>query len=225
MGSRYVVSSPCDRLGLIEQSDKPCVFIGKPCDVAAVSMLRKRNPRLDSKLGLVLTFFCAGTPSVKGTLDLLDEFNISLDNISSLKYRGDGWPGGFSVLSNEGNRKKLLGYMDCWHFLQKYRSFRCNLCPDGLGELADISCGDAWHRYSDDEEDVGRSLIIARSKHGKRILERAASAGYLKCIDASPSDVIRAQGFVGRRKEIFGRQLAMKLLLDIICLNAGRKLP
>ena len=35
-GSRYQASSPCDSLKIIEKSDSPSVFIGKPCDVAAV---------------------------------------------------------------------------------------------------------------------------------------------------------------------------------------------
>ena len=59
-GSRYIVSSPCDSLKWIEDSDRPCVFIGKPCDAAAVSELRKIRPNLDENLGLVLTFFCMG---------------------------------------------------------------------------------------------------------------------------------------------------------------------
>ena len=70
-GSRYAPASPCDGLNNIEESDGPCVFIGKPCDAAAVAMLRRERPRLDRNLALVLTFFCAGTPSTKGTLDLL----------------------------------------------------------------------------------------------------------------------------------------------------------
>jgi len=212
-GSRYATSSPCDSLQLIEESEQPCVFIGKPCDVAAVSMLRKQRPRLDSKLGLVLTFFCAGTPSTKGTLDLLKQHDISLERKGGLYYRGNGWPGGFAVFSKDGKREHFLPYMDSWSFLQKYRSFRCQLCPDGLGELGDISCGDAWHRYSNDTDDPGLSLVLVRSFHGKEILKKALAAGYLNLFPSSPAKVIEAQGLVERRKGIFGRQLAMRLLM------------
>ena len=34
-GSRYSPASPCEELGQIENASQPCVFIGKPCDVAA----------------------------------------------------------------------------------------------------------------------------------------------------------------------------------------------
>ena len=51
-GSRYAPASPCDSLRTIEANDHPCVFIGKPCDTAAVAMLRRQRPELDRKLGL-----------------------------------------------------------------------------------------------------------------------------------------------------------------------------
>ena len=34
-GSRYSPASPCEKLQEIEDAPSPCVFIGKPCDVAA----------------------------------------------------------------------------------------------------------------------------------------------------------------------------------------------
>ncbi len=51
-GSRYAPASPCDDLEQIETADNPCVFIGKPCDVAAVAKMRKHRPALDRNLGL-----------------------------------------------------------------------------------------------------------------------------------------------------------------------------
>ena len=213
VGSRYVASSPCDQLRLIEESERPCVFIGKPCDTAAISALRKRRPRLDAKLGLVLTFCCAGVPSVRGTLDLLEKLNVGRKDINQLFYRGDGWPGGLSIAGQDGRKKKLLSYMESWHFLQKYRSFRCHLCPDGLGELCDISCGDAWHRYKEEAGEPGLSLAMVRTQQGQEIIKRGILAGYLALIPSSPERVIEAQGLVDRRKVVFGRQLVMKILL------------
>lgn len=211
-GSRYNASSPCDSLRLIEASDRPCVFIGKPCDTAAVALLRKKRPLLDKNLGLVLTCFCAGTPSIQGTLDLLKKLDIDRTNLQGLCYRGNGWPGGFSVSNNAGDYKQLLPYRDSWHFLQKYRCMRCHLCPDGLGEIADISCGDAWHIYNKDSNDPGQSLVLVRSDNGRDMLKKAIETEYLKLKPSTAENVIKAQGLVERRKEIFGRQLAIKFL-------------
>ena len=102
-GSRYAPASPCDELRLIEESDRPCVFIGKPCDTAAVAMLREKRPTLDWNLGLVLTFFCAGTPSTKGTLELMKSLNVGREETGTVRYRGEGWPGRFKVISSNGS--------------------------------------------------------------------------------------------------------------------------
>ena len=178
-GSRYAPASPCDGLGLIENSLRPCVFIGKPCDTAAVTMLRRERPELDQKLGLVLTFFCAGTPSTRGTLDLVKALDVPLDAVTSLRYRGEGWPGSFKVHSRGLAGEKSFPYMQAWGRLTGYKPLRCNLCPDGLGNVADISCGDAWERL-DSGQDAGRSIVVVRTRRGQEILHKAMAAKYVE---------------------------------------------
>jgi len=86
------------------------------------------------------------------------------------------------------------------------------LCPDGLGEVADISCGDAWHRYSErDDVDQGLSLVIARYEPGADFLDRAAQAGYINIEPSDSLTVINAQQLVTRRREIYGRLMALGL--------------
>jgi coenzyme F420 hydrogenase subunit beta len=212
-GSRYAPSSPCESLALIEASARPCVFIGKPCDAAAVSSLRKYRPKLDKNLGLVLSFFCAGPPCTAGTLSLLQDLGINKATVNELRYRGNGWPGNFQVTFNNRTEHKSLTYEESWGSLANHhRSFRCHLCPDGLGELADISCGDAWHLYDKQKDDFGRSLILAHTEQGSDILHRAMESGYLQLEKSKISDVIKAQPMTDRRAMIFGRLLAMKTL-------------
>jgi coenzyme F420 hydrogenase subunit beta len=211
-GSRYQTSSPCDCLKHIENSTKPCVFIGRPCDVAAINMIRKTNSRLDANLGLVLSFFCAGTPNTKATIDLLNDLKINLNDIKSLRYRGNGWPGGFSVVLK--NKKSIfIPYNESWNFLNRYRPFRCQICPDSFGESADITCGDAWQNYDTSVNDPGQSVILARTTLGKSIVEKAQKAGYITIKESSQEKIIMGQGLVERRQLIFGRLFAMKLLL------------
>lgn len=211
-GSRYAPASPCAGLGSIEQSDGPCVFIGKPCDAAAVAMLRRERPELDRRLGLVLTFCCAGTPSTQGTVDVLKRLEVDPASVTSLRYRGEGWPGLFRVLSDGGSRTDTLTYHESWSQLTGYRPLRCNLCPDGLGRIADVSCGDAWHRATN-AGDPGRSLILVRTKRGQEILARAQAAGYVHLTPLGPQAVLVAQSsLLQRRRELFGRLFALRLL-------------
>jgi coenzyme F420 hydrogenase subunit beta len=212
-GSRYAPASPCDGLATIESSDGPCVFIGKPCDTAAVMMLRRERAQLDSNLGLVLTFFCAGTPAAEGTYDLIRSLGIDPNAATSVRYRGQGWPGRFRVTVAGSATEQSLTYAESWDRLTGYRPLRCNLCPDGLGRVADISCGDAWHR-ANDSTDPGRSLVLVRTKRGQEILHRAVAAGYVTLTPTDPSAVLAAQtSLLQRRRELFGRLLALRLLL------------
>jgi coenzyme F420 hydrogenase subunit beta len=210
-GSRYAPASPCDGLRSIEGSAGPCVFIGKPCDTSAVSRMRQIRPALDQNLGLVLTFFCAGTPSARGTLDLLQSINVDSVEVKDLRYRGEGWPGKFKVLY-DGGQEKSLSYSESWGALTRYRPARCHLCPDGLGRVADISCGDAWDKL-EENGDPGRSLILVRTPRGQEMLRKAMAAGYVEARRTDSSQVFSAQSnLLARRREIFGRLAAMKLL-------------
>lgn len=212
-GSRYAPASPCEGLRTIEQSDRPCVFIGKPCDTTATMALRRERPELDRKLGLVLTFFCAGTPSTEGTLNLVKTLDFSLDQVGRVRYRGEGWPGRFRIRSKDGAREGSLSYEESWGRLTHYRPLRCHICPDGLGRIADISCGDAWESYGA-SVDSGRSIVIVRTRRGQEILRRAMAAKYVELVPIGASAVLSAQtNLLARRREIFGRLLAMKLLL------------
>lgn len=210
--SRYTTSSPVEALRLIEDSDRPCVFVGKPCDVAAVARLRATRPRLDKNLGLVLSFFCAGTPMSAASMRLAGELGFpDSESIASLRYRGYGWPGDFKVTATDG-RSANISYESSWSQLaSRQRQLRCQLCPDGLGELADVTGGDAWHRKN--EQGPGISLILARTARGRQIVEGAVKDGYLEVTPSDPSAVVAAQGLVRRRMLIEARLAALRSLL------------
>lgn len=211
-GSRYCTSSPCELLKAIEESEKPCIFIGKPCDVAAVDMARRLRPKLDKNLGLVLSFFCAGTPNTDATIELVKQLGIQQTDVKEIKYRGEGWPGFFRVKCGNCEEKKRMTYEESWGRLSKRRPFRCQLCPDGLGELSDITSGDAWSKYTRNKEEQGLSHVLVRSAKGDEILQRAIQSGYLKMKSIPRSEVVRAQGLVRRRKMLYGRLIALRIL-------------
>jgi coenzyme F420 hydrogenase subunit beta len=111
-----------------------------------------------------------------------------------------------------GQPASSLSYEESWSRLTSHRPLRCNLCPDGLGRLADISCGDAWDQFSGNG-DPGRSLILVRTERGRRYLHAAASEGYITINPAGPARVVAAQrALLDRRRELFGRLAALKLL-------------
>ena len=212
-GSRYSPASPCDSLKKIESSHNASVFIGKPCDVAGLRMAQKLRPELAKKTALTIGFFCAGTPSTRGTLDLLKANKVDPSSIEAMRYRGEGWPGMATVHFKQNDRDDLkMTYKESWGFVQKYRPFRCYLCPDLTAEFADISVGDPWYREVDENE-PGRSLILIRTERGREIFHQAMEKGYVKAELADPEIIYQSQkNLLGKRQAIWGRLLAMKLL-------------
>jgi len=209
-GSRYVASSPCEALETIVDENKKCVFIGKPCDISAVRTAIRRRPLLSERISILLTFFCAGTPSALGPKKLIRDLGVAPEEVESVRYRGCGWPGSFRVTTShreEYNRS----YEQSWGYVQRFRPLRCHLCADGLGELGDVSCGDAWDLFS--EQDPGRSYILPRTSIGAELLESAQNAGYVVIETSYAENVVSAQpGLINRKRAMYGRFLARKLL-------------
>lgn len=215
-GSRYSPASPCEKLQEIETAPAPCVFIGKPCDVAAVHNARQMRPELNAKVGLTMACFCAGTPSTNGTLVMLRQMGVdSLDDLVALRYRGCGWPGKTVVekRTDNGNTRREITYEQSWgDILQKYRQWRCYICPDHSGEFADISTGDPWYRERAEDEQ-GRSLIVARTQLGKECVEGAIAAGYLTAEKVDPLNLPASQpNLLNTRIMLWGRLVALKVL-------------
>lgn len=211
-GSRYSPASPCDGLGKIESAPSQCVFIGKPCDVTGLRKAQSLRPELDKKTGVAIGIFCAGTPSTQGTLDLLKNLNINPEEVEEIRYRGKGWPGMFAVRL-KGNKEPILKmpYMDSWGFVQKYRPYRCYLCPDGTSEFADISCGDPWYREIKEGE-KGYSLVLVRTERGREILQGAMKEEYVHLKKVAPEILVRSQkNLLSKRGAIWGRVLVMKM--------------
>jgi len=210
-GSRYSPASPCDGLDQIEAASRPSIFIGKPCDIQGLRNTEKLRPQLQTKVALALGIFCAGTPATVATLELLASLQVSKENLQEIRYRGNGWPGAFSVrLKNESNFSAKLSYTESWRFLQVYRPFRCYLCPDGTSEFADISCGDPWYREPSSDE-TGRSLVLVRTERGREMLKLAEKAGYVHLERVEPEVLELSQkNLLMKRRAIWGRILTMK---------------
>jgi coenzyme F420 hydrogenase subunit beta len=212
-GSRYAPASPCDGLSLIEEAEGPCLFIGKPCDVAAVQKARKYRPALDRNLGLTVAFFCAGTPSTNGTLELLESLGVTdVDDLGEMRYRGNGWPGNFVAKPREGGGTYSCSYEQSWgDVLSNHVQWRCKLCLDHTGEFADIAVGDPWYRPIEEGE-AGSSLIVARTPVGKQSVDTAIATGFLVASRVDPDLLPRSQpNLLRTRGEVWGRLLGARL--------------
>ena len=214
-GSRYAPASPCDRIGELVDMPGKTVFIGKPCDAAAIASARRLRPEIDDKIGCVIAFCCAGAPSTKGTLAILKDAGIDdPTKLRSLRYRGNGWPGMWRAEfeDSEGNLQVTeRTYAASWGFVQRYRQWRCYICPDHTGEFADIAVGDPWYREVEPGE-LGSSLIVVRNERGRRILQDAVASGHIVLKNQDKSLLPRSQpNLLSTRGGLWARMIVLRI--------------
>jgi coenzyme F420 hydrogenase subunit beta len=227
-GSRYTASSPLADLEAALAEGGRMAFVGKPCDASALRRLARRDPRVATHVPLVISFFCGGIPSHDGVLRILKAMGVADREVAAFRYRGRGWPGKATALTTEG-RSHEMSYAESWGgHLSKEVQFRCKICPDAIGGVADIACADAW--YGDEEgypsfaELDGRSLIVTRTEAGDQLLDAAIAAGALATEPLEPEEIDRMQPSQARRKRlVVARTAALPLLMQPVPAMCGLK--
>jgi len=214
-GSRYAPSAPLRSIRALLDTGERFVFIGKPCDVGALRQYARMDARVSEQIPFMLSFMCAGVPSMKGTLEVLDRMGTKREQLVSFRYRGDGWPGTTRAKQKDGSSFEM-DYSTSWgSILNRYLQFRCKICPDGTGEFADIVCGDAWYGkegYPDFSERDGRSLILLRTDQGNALVKKAIADSILTVSQLPVREIAAMQPYqVSRKKLVLGRLFAARL--------------
>lgn len=222
-GSRYAPSSPLADIGARLDAPGRFAFVGKPCDVAGLRQLARRDPRVNEKVPVMIAFMCAGVPSYGGTSALLKAMGVEDESrVSAFRYRGDGWPGFATARLHDGTAF-TMDYDTSWgRILNRHLQFRCKICPDGIGEFADIVCADGWYCDADGnplfDEQEGRSIMLTRTSRGEAIVQAAMAAGAVTTEPLALDLLEKMQRFQSRRKGMVVTRLAAMAL-------SGRRRP
>ena len=81
-GSRYAPAGACSGLGLLNGDGGPFMFAGKPCDVAAVRKWQTLRSEMADRIAIVISIFCAGTPSTRGSLKILEKLGVQPSQVN-----------------------------------------------------------------------------------------------------------------------------------------------
>mgnify|MGYP000994454444 FL=1 len=210
-GSRYASSSPLAYVNAALENGQRFAFIGKPCDVSALRQLALVDPRVNALVPLMLSFFCAGIPSHDGADRIIHAMGLVPDDVAAFRYRGNGWPG-LTVAETHDGRRGEMRYSESWGgHLSREVQFRCKICPDGVGGVADVACADAWYGgeagYPTFEEQDGRSLILSRTATGEALLQSALEQGRVMAEGLMIEEVDLMQPAQARRKRLVAARL------------------
>ncbi len=209
-GSRYGPSAPLAGLEELFALPGRFAFVGKPCDVAGLRAHLAQRPERAARVVAVLSFMCAGVPSERATHALVRKLGTAPERVVKFQYRGNGWPGMATAWTDDG-RQLQMDYATSWGtILNRQLQFRCKVCPDGIGEFADVVGADAWYGvdgYPDFEERAGRSLILARSAVGQALLDDATAGGAVAAQPCALAELSLMQPYQETRK----RQMASRV--------------
>ena len=193
-GSRYGPAAPLIDIDEVLSRGSPFAFIGKPCDISALRNLARYDERVDELVKYWLTPVCGGFMSPSSTDNFLTRNGVDRDKLLSLRYRGQGCPGPMQIETL--HEKKKLHYLDYWGDDESTWNlpFRCKICPDGIGEAADIAASDTWiggsPTRSESKTDPGTNAVVVRTETGIELLEAAAKSGAINIeYDITPDDM------------------------------------
>jgi len=219
-GSRYgptpTLRNLLDVIQIAQNKQQRFAFIGTPCDVSALRNYARHDTRVDQYCRYMLTMVCGGFMSPDGLKKFIEDQGIDYTNIQSLRYRGNGCPGPTTITMRDGNIHEFT-YLDFWgEDDSKWQlPLRCKVCPDGIGDSADIAAADTWDGGSPTAEeltnDLGKNAAIVRSQKGVELMDHAIKAGYLTRGTAlKPSDMNRFQPHQeSKKRTVWARFLGM----------------
>jgi coenzyme F420 hydrogenase subunit beta len=208
-GSRYGPAAPLDDFKTVLDRGQPFAFIGKACDISAIRNYAAFDPRVDRLLKYTLNFYCGGVSEFGKTMGYVRKIGMAETDIAHLRYRGDGCPGPMVIKSRDGQTWSF-SYNEMWEDEARWQlQFRCKICADSLGDLADITVADVWPGGRPDTEGLGFNGFIARTVRGERLLKAAIDAGAVVITEPLGYDGLElAQGSHMLKKQSMNSRLA-----------------
>lgn len=172
-GSKYVKSNArgvYERINTLLKSGERVLFIGLPCQVAA---LKKYVGEEDQGKLYLIDLICHGTPSPEILKRILKEYGVELSTIKKLYFRQG------SQLLLRTNVKTLVpeGVQDRYTigFLEGiFYTENCYSCKYAtVNRVGDLTLGDSWGTELKDEIGNGVSLALCQTEKGLELLNNS----------------------------------------------------
>lgn len=208
-GSRYGPTSPLTVVSQLLEEGEPFAAALKPCDIAGLRNLQRHDPRAKELIKFTMSMFCGTTPDLEPNLTFLERNNMREEELARYSWRGNGCPGPVRAESVDG-RVVETTYNDLWLSAPIKAQFRCRICPDAVGELADITTGDCWPGGEPMGEDAGINAIVSHTELGKAVLAEAQAAAVVDLQDYDLSQLNAAQPHHVRLKQEVKERLEAK---------------
>lgn len=186
----------------IKGNGRRYAFVGVPCFVKSIRLICEKDEVLKSQISYCIALFCGHMKSANYSQFISGQVGILPHELRSIDFRvkNPSAPAnryGFSVeysrngamLRRSLSNSKLYG-VD-WG-LGYFKPKACDWCDDIVGELADVSSGDAWlPGYVSDPG--GNNVVIVREKVIDEIIREGQKSTVLRLDVKTPNEVQESQ--------------------------------
>lgn len=170
-GSKYVKSNPegiYKKVKELLKEQKKVLFIGLPCQVAAVKNFVGEN---NEKNLYTVDLICHGTPSVKILKKYLEQYKVNLKDVKEISFRTKN---SFMLKKNEKpiidsriQDRYTMTFLSSLNYTEN--CYSCRYATDK--RVGDITIGDSWGSELTEEVEKGISLVMCQTEKGKELLK------------------------------------------------------
>ena len=197
--TRYYPIEISEVVDFVKKNEGRYAFVGIPCFVKTVKRLALVDQVFNDRLKFTISIFCGHLKSAAFGESLAWQLGVEPNQIKKIDFRHKiaTLPAndyGIEV-TDSGSKvhvspmRNLLG--KDWG-MGAFRLKSCDFCDDIVGELADVSFGDAWlDKYKKDSK--GTNLIVIRNEIIKNLFEQGSAEQSFYIEDISSSEIVKSQ--------------------------------
>jgi coenzyme F420 hydrogenase subunit beta len=197
--TRYFPIELSEVLEFVKGNEGRYAFVGVPCFVKTVKRLAYMDKEFSDKIKFTLSIFCGHLKSAAFGESLAWQLGVIPSDIASIDFRHKipTLPANnYGIKVTDKGSKEHVSPM--FNLLGKdwgmgaFRLKACDFCDDIVGELADVSFGDAWlDKYKRDSK--GTNLIIVRNELIKKIFEGGLEENLFYTEPVTSEDIVKSQ--------------------------------
>jgi coenzyme F420 hydrogenase subunit beta len=177
-----------------------------PCQARAIRRLLDYWRRDEDVF--IIGLYCNNVPSASATEYALRAFDVRVEDVESVLYRGSGWPGYTTIKTRTSTIHIPFPLFWGSGFGQYFYDKSCYLCSDHTNTSADISLADPWTLPHEQLMRLGgATLIVVRSKRGLDVLKGASEAGYIVMEEVDPVYAIQGTTLIRASKRVFAKSI------------------
>jgi coenzyme F420 hydrogenase subunit beta len=192
-GSKYCPVTIGAALKEILNSRGRFAVVGLPCHIQGIRKIEQQIAELAGRIRYRISIACSFNYSFHGTRRFIESLGIPPGQVQELQYRGRGWPGSM-LLRLKNETETVVPLAQYYRRLGPYSLWRCLLCSDMLGELSDLSFGDAWLPELVKTDKAGSSFVVSRTPEAEELLEAAAAREAVELSELGLQPLLASQG-------------------------------